>query len=196
MDEDFKEKKNNKIKFRQNTLKTRNQNRFWVFFITAVSFVASAVLLFVSQRIFNGVSVVVAIIILFIIVLTGIVFDMIGIAVAAANETPFHAMASRKVEGAKRAIKLIRNADKVASFANDVVGDICGVISGTISALIVFRVADSFNLFDAATLGIALSGFVASLTVGGKALGKTFAIRNSCYIVYRVSLFIEIFART
>ncbi len=196
MDENCKEKKNNKIKFRQNTLRTRKQNRFWVFFITAVSFVASAVLLLVSQRIFSRVSVVVAIIILFVIVLTGIVFDMIGIAVAAANETPFHAMASRKVEGAKRAIKLIRNADKVASFANDVVGDICGVISGTISALIVFRVAASFTLVDAATMGIALSGFVASITVGGKALGKPFAIRNSCYIVYRVSVFIEFFART
>ena len=57
-------------------------------------------------------------------------------AVATANEKPFHSMASRKVPGALEAIRLLRNAERVSSICNDVVGDICGVVSGSASATI------------------------------------------------------------
>ena len=40
---------------------------------------------------------------------------------------------------------LIRNAGKVSSFCNDVIGDISGVISGTASALIVFNITKEFQ---------------------------------------------------
>ena len=60
----------------------------------------------------------------------GIVFDIIGVAVTAADERPFHSMAAHKTPGAREALGLIRRANKVSSFCNDVVGDICGIISG------------------------------------------------------------------
>jgi len=119
-----------------------------------------------------------SILIVLVIVFIGIIFDIIGIAVTSADESPFHAMASRKYYGAKQAIRLIRNANKVSSFCNDVVGDICGVISGTASAFIVFKVSQSVGGIVAFLVELSFAGFVAALTIGGKAIGKTIAIEK------------------
>jgi CBS domain containing-hemolysin-like protein len=131
----------------------------------------------------------------FVIVFTGIIFDIIGIAVTAADETPFHAMASRKYYGAGQAIKLIRNANKVSSFCNDVVGDICGIISGAAGALIVVRVSQGLRAAEAILIGLSVSGMIASLTIGGKAIGKSIAIEKSNYITYNVSVVIQFLCR-
>ena len=69
-----------------------------------------------------------AFIVLLLIVFLGILFDIIGVAVMSANEKPFHSMAAKKLPGAVEAMKLLRSAEKVSSFCNDVVGDICGVV--------------------------------------------------------------------
>lgn len=122
------------------------------------------------------------------IILIGIIFDIVGIAVAVADETPFHAMASSKVKGAKNAIYLVKNASKVTTFCNDVVGDVCSVISGSTSAFIVLRLSETFVRIDITLLGIIISALVAALTVLGKGLGKTVAISRSNQIVYKVSL--------
>ena len=53
-------------------------------------------------------------------------FDMIGVAVTAADEQVFHSMAAKKIRGAKLAVKFKKNADKLSSFCKDVIGDICG----------------------------------------------------------------------
>ena len=63
----------------------------------------------------------VAFFILLVIIFVGIIFDVVGMAVACADETPFHAMASRKIPGAQEAISLLRNAERVSSICNDVV---------------------------------------------------------------------------
>ena len=44
----------------------------------------------------------------------GIVFDMIGVAVTAADPRPFHSMAAHKEKGAKEALVLLRNARQVS----------------------------------------------------------------------------------
>lgn len=182
-----------KVKFRQNLLGSKKQDKTWVILITLISFILSVSMMFVSSEILEKVNNFIALWVVFIIILIGILFDMIGIAVTAADETPFHAMAARKLYGAKQSIKLIRNANKVSSFCNDVVGDICGVISGTASALIVVRMSENMSASETVILGLIVSGLVASLTVGGKAIGKTFAIINSNYIVYRVSVVMQFF---
>ena len=107
----------------------------------------------------------------------------IGVAVTTADETPFHAMASRKVPEARDALKLIRNANRVSSFCNDVIGDICGVISGSASAVIAARVIAAGVGGTQMIVDLLMSAFVAALTVGGKAFGKTFAISESTRIV-------------
>lgn len=113
----------------------------------------------------------------------GIVFDVIGVAAAAGREAPFHAMASNRVRGAREGIWLVRNADKVSVFCNDVVGDIGGTLSGAVGASIVFQlISQGFPMTETilSTLMIAL---VAALTVGGKAVAKSFAINRSVDIL-------------
>ncbi len=180
-----------KVKFRLNLLSSKNEHNKWSIMITILSFFLSASMSFISSQILQDVRIFVAFLVVLVIIVINILFDIIGTAVTAAEEAPFHAMASRRVYGAKQAIRLIRNADKVSNFCNDVVGDICGVISGTASAFIVIKILGSSDAADNSILGLVVTGFVAAFTVGGKAWGKAFAIENSNYIIYRVGIVLK-----
>ena len=68
------------------------------------------------------------ILITIIVIAIGIVFDMIGVAALTSKKENFHAMASKKIPGAKTSIKLIKNSGKVANICADVIGDIAGVL--------------------------------------------------------------------
>lgn len=184
-----------KIKFKKNLVGSKKQNSPWVLLITTISFILSVSLMLISSEILQNVNNLIALWVVFLIVLIGILFDIIGIAVTAADEAPFHAMAARKVFAAKKSIILIRNADKVSSFCNDVVGDICGIISGTASALIIVRISVNLSTSGSLLVSLIISGLVASITVGGKAIGKTFAMRNCNLIVYRVSAVLQFVSR-
>lgn len=158
----------------------------WSIFISALTLVLASVFSVVSTAMLQGVVWAVGVVIVLVIVLVGIGFDMMGIASASANEKPFHAMAAEKVSGAKQAIYIVRNADRFSNFCNDVVGDICGIVSGTASALVVVKMIGSAAASDAVLTGaatVAFSAVVSALTVGGKALGKSFAINYSIPIV-------------
>ena len=182
------DEKKNGLRFNIKVLKRGNIK--WIVFVTLISFVLSFALSLFSSSILDKESteLYTGVIIVLIIILISIIFDIIGTAVTAADETPFHAMASRRLFGAKQAMRLIRNADKVSNFCNDIVGDICGVVSGAASTYIIVTIlAENYNIYSV-YLGISITGMVASLTVGGKALGKTLAIRNSNYIIYKVAV--------
>ena len=133
-----------------------------------------------------GSSVAVAFCILLAIIFLGILFDIIGMAVATADEKPFHSMASRKVPGAQEAIRLLRNAERVSSICNDVVGDICGVVSGSASATIAALILSNVELGWPRAVSLAMSALVAGLTVGGKAIGKSIAVKFCTRIVHMV----------
>lgn len=191
MDDNCKHPANDrKVKFRANVVGSKKENFKWVVFVTILTFVLSSSLSIISSTLLEDAYIYISFLIVLVIILIGIVFDIIGIAVTAADEAPFHAMASRKLYGAKQAIKLIRNANKVSSICNDVVGDICGVISGAASGFIVVKIA--LTAGSAQTLAsIGITGTVASLTIGGKAIGKTVAIEKSNYIVYKVAVILK-----
>lgn len=95
-------------------------------------------------------------------------------------------MAARKVSGAQEAIALLRNAERVSSICNDVVGDICGVVSGSASASIAAELIVNFSGSMSQVIMLLMSALVAGLTVGGKAIGKTFAIGSCTQIVFGV----------
>ena len=173
--------------------KTRNKTIRWVVTIFLVTIFVSGIISFLSDEIMESSSVFVAFLILLTIVLVGIIFDIIGVAVTSADEKPFHSMASRKVPGGLEAIRLLRNAERVSSICNDVVGDICGVVSGAASATIAAQVLQNFHLVWADIISLAMSALVAGLTVGGKALGKTFAINSCTQIVSFVGRVLYVF---
>ena len=159
--------------------KERSKTIRWVVTIFFVTILVSGVISLLSDYIMSISGIVVAFLILMTIILIGIIFDIIGVAVASADEKPFHSMAARKVPGAQDAIKLLRNAERVSSICNDVVGDICGVISGSASATIAAQVLNHVEFGWPQLVSLVMSALVAGLTVGGKAIGKTFAM-NSC----------------
>ena len=166
--------------------KERNKTIRWVITIFFVTIFVSGTISFASDAIMAGSTMLVAFIILLAIVLLGIVFDIIGVAVTSADEKPFHSMAARKVRGAQEAIRLLRNAERVSSICNDVVGDICGVVSGSASATIAAQILNNFTFSWSQMIPLLMSALVAGLTVGGKAIGKTFAMNSCTSIVHGV----------
>ncbi len=139
-----------------------------------------------SQVLLDRVELTIAFLLLVVIILIGIFFDMVGIAAAAAIEVPFHAKSAKKVPGARQALRLIRSAPKVASFCNDVVGDICGTLSGAVGATVVFFLIQSHESINRTVAGVAMTATIAALTVGGKALGKETAINDATKIIFFV----------
>ena len=158
----------------------------WIILVFVATICISALISLGSEELMAVSSTLVAFFILLAIILLGIVFDVIGVAVTSADEKPFHSMAARKVPGAQEAIQLLRNAEKVGSICNDVIGDICGVVSGSASATIAARVLENFDFTWPRVIGLIMSALVAGLTVGGKAIGKSFAINSCTNIVHGV----------
>lgn len=191
-----KRKKN--VKNHKNGRKNNKRSNFWPVKVFVLTFIIACIFSVVSEiTIRNMDSLVLALITLFVIILIGIIFDIIGIAVASADETPFISMASKKIYGAKEAIRLVRNADQVSSFCNDVVGDICGIISGAAGSVFILKSAMTGSLlFEESILSIIISSLIAAITVGGKAMGKSIAINKSHDVVYYTALFLALFNRT
>ena len=170
----------------ESSKRERNKNTTWVISIFLITMFVSGVISLLSDALMSNSSIIVAFLILLIIILVGIIFDVIGMAVATADEKPFHAMAARKVPGAKESIKLLRNAERVSSICNDVVGDICGVVSGSASATIAAQVLRNFDFSWPQLVTLLMSALAAGLTVGGKAIGKIVAVNSCTEIVYWV----------
>lgn len=166
--------------------KQKRKTTLWVLTIFIVTIIVSALISLVSEEVMASSGMVSAFIILLAIIMLGILFDIIGVAVTSADEAPFHAMAARKVPGAKEAIRLLRKADKVSSICNDVIGDICGVVSGSASATIAVQILQKFEFSWERVVSLIMSAMVAGITVGGKALGKSFAVNSSTTIVHSV----------
>ena len=158
----------------------------WVATIFLVTILISGTISLLSDVIMANSTMAVAFLILLTIIFIGIVFDIIGMAVATADEKPFHSMAARKVPGAQESIALLRNAERVSSICNDVVGDICGVVSGSASATIAAQILSNFEMTWPQIISLAMSALAAGLTVGGKAVGKSFAVNSCTAIVHSV----------
>ena len=171
----------------------QRKTRKWVTTIFFMTILISGTISLVSDMVMQRSSMAVAFVILLLIIGVGIVFDVIGMAVATADEKPFHAMAARKVKGAKQCIMLLRNAERVSSICNDVVGDICGVVSGSASATIAAQVLANFEFGWPDVVSLLMSSLVAALTVGGKAIGKGIAVSSCTEIVYHAGQVIYLF---
>lgn len=163
--------------------KQKNSRTAWIVKITILAFIISYVFSFASQTILDDVDMITGIIVLLIFILIGVVFDMIGVAVTSADIGPFNAMNAKKIKGANIAVKFIKNADKVSSFCNDVVGDICGIISGSAASIVAISLTSYFKL-PILYVTLTITAITASLTIGGKAMGKGFAIKNNTSILY------------
>jgi CBS domain containing-hemolysin-like protein len=171
-------------KQKKKTTQKKNNHR-WAITVFFIAVLLSSTISFLSSTVMEDAELVEAFIVLLFIVFLGILFDIIGVAVMSASEKPFHSMAARKVPGAAEALKLLRNAEKVSNFCNDVIGDICGVVSGSASAVIAVKALTQVKSDMLSQL--IMSALVAGVTISGKAFGKTIATSQSTNIVHIVS---------
>lgn len=157
----------------------------WIYKVFLLTFILSLLFSGISNFIANNFSEIILLIITIIVIIIGIIFDMIGVAVLTSKEASFHAKASKKIKGAKESIALIKNSATIASFCNDVIGDICGIISGSLSAVLTISIAGVINL-NSTILAMLITALTSTLTVGGKAIMKRVAMKNSDSIVFTV----------
>lgn len=161
--------------------------------ITMFTFIMSVALSFLLDHLLKDVNIFVGVIMLLSVILIGIIFDIIGVSVTSADQKLFHSMAANRIQEGKVAIDLIKNADKVSSFCNDVIGDMAGIISGALGASLLSKIYDKFNDINIALIGTLITASVAGFTVGGKSLGKSVAINKYREIIFFISKIILIF---
>ncbi len=146
-----------------------------------------------SEFVLSKSGLIIATVVIIILLIIAVVFDGIGVAVTACDGEVFKTMAEKNVRGAREALLMVKHCEKVASFSCDIVGDICSILSGSAGAAIVSKINLPSNLSAAVLIATLVSSFIASLTVFGKALGKTFAINSSASFVFKFARFISLF---
>lgn len=166
----------------------------WTLKIVLMAFIISFMFSFASEMIMPKVNLLISILILIVFIIIGIIFDMIGVAITTCDIKPFHSMNSKKIKYASTGIKLINDSAKVSSFCNDVIGDICGIISGSAGVIISTTIATSLNT-NLLTTSLITTSLIAALTIGGKSIGKEIALKNNVSIVKTFSKVISIFVK-
>lgn len=166
----------------------------WPLIVLVTTFCLSFTFGFGSQFILGDTSLAISLILLVFFLALAVIADMIGVAATSAEIEPFNAMCSRKVKGAKQALGLIKNAEKVSSVFCDIIGDICGILSGTIGATITLQIlGKSAVTVKEVLIASMVSACIAALTVFLKAICKKIAIKNSNKIIFTLGKIINFF---
>ena len=165
----------------------------WILVVFLLTFILSITFSTISNIVVANFNNYILFIILILTIVFGIVFDIIGTSAISANESTFHALNSKKEKGAKEALVLIKNGNKISSICNDIVGDICGIISGSLGTMLSISISSITN-FNNIVISIIIAALISSLTVGGKAIFKSFAIRNADRIIFLVAKIISKFS--
>lgn len=172
----------------------RREEIKWSLTLAFVACLISIGLSFISEIAMRNVNILIGTIVIISFILIGIIFDMIGVSVTSADEAPFHAMSSKKVRGAKMAVTLKKNADRTSTFCCDVIGDICGIISGAAGVVVSTQLSKLLNI-DLLIASLLVTGFIAAITIGGKSLEKPIAINNGNKILFKFAKVLSIFSK-
>ena len=175
----------------KNAKENDNTDRGWLLKVFLITFGLSVFFNYFTSEVVEKLNMTISIIVLMFFLLFGVMLDLVATAVTAADEAPFHAKAADKKRGAKESVKLIKNADKVSNFCADVIGDVCGVLTGATAALIAVNIANQFSLKDFTIVTMLMTATVTALTVFGKGACKKIAIRNANKIINAVGIFVS-----
>ena len=174
----------------------KNKAWLWPIIVLILGTTISLTFSILSELILNDSALIVALIVIFVFIALNIIFDMIGLAIASSSIDHFTAMAARKVKGSKQALALVKNADKVSSVMNDVIGDVCGILSGAAGAAIVTKIAiDNGGDFMSILIPSLVAAIIAGITIFGKAIVKSIAVKHADSITLHFSKFLNFFTR-
>ena len=168
----------------------------WGLSVLFLSFGLTVLFSFLTEISIKGSPVYICVIVLIALLFLNIGCDMIANAIITCQPDAFHAMASNKIKGAKRAVTLCKNATKLGSVFADVIGDICGIVSGAAGAVLVVYIAAiaDGNIWEIVS-SILVSAVIGALTVGGKAIFKHFAMKYNKQIVFSFAKFTTFFKK-
>ena len=172
----------------------KKANKKWIVFVTVLSLVISILFSLLCEILMPSVNIIAGIIIMFLFIGIGIAFDILGVSVTTADVKQYHSMAAKKIKGAKIAVKLKQNTSKVSSIFCDVIGDICGIVSGSAGVYIASELALLLGV-NPLLSSLCITGIISAVTIGGKAIGKGFAINNSTMILYDFSKLLSYFSK-
>lgn len=170
----------------------KKANISWIVLITILSLVISILFSLLSELLMPKVNIYIGIIIMFLFIGLGILFDILGVSLVSADIKPYHSMAAKKIKGARVAVKLKQNTSKLSSVFCDVIGDICGIVSGSAGVYIATKLSLLINI-NPIFISLGITGVISALTIGGKAIGKSCAINNSTMILYDFSKVLSLF---
>ena len=136
----------------------------------------------------------ICVIVLIVLLIVNISCDVLANAIISCNPEAFHAMAAKKIKGAKRSVFFCRNATKLSSIFADVIGDICGIVSGAAGTALIVHFAMTGSVYEI-VVSIGVSAVIGALTVGGKAIFKHFAIKYNKRIVFGFAKFTTFFKK-
>ncbi len=176
--------------------KKKNKNAWliWGISVFFLSFALTVLFSFLTEISVKGSPAFVCIIVLLVLLVLNISCDVLANAIISISPEAFHAMASNKIKGAKRAVTFCRNATKLSSIFADVIGDICGIVSGAAGAALVVGVGLTGTTWELiASIGI--SAAIGALTVGGKAIFKHVAVKYNKQIVFGFAKFTTFFKK-
>ena len=181
-----KKKKNKKLK--------KYAWLIWGISVFFLSFALTVVFSFLTEVAVKVSEAFVCVLVLFILLILNITCDVLANAIMSCSPEAYHAMASKKIKGAKRAVTFCRNASKLSSIFADVIGDICGIVSGAAGAALVVHMASAGST-GKLIASILISAVIGALTVGGKALFKHFAVTFNRQIVFGFARFTTFFIK-
>ncbi len=158
--------------------KVRSTATAWALKIMPITFCLSLASSWFSQAVTTFTDLTASVMLLLFMMLVSVVFDGIGVSVTSCDKAAVKKLLQYDAKRAKIALGLIANAEKVNSVCADVIGDICGVLSGACGAVLAADLVSQTNT-GGTWLPTLTSAVVAAATVGGKALMKGIAVKNA-----------------
>lgn len=166
----------------------KKSNLRWAFKTLVLSISLSIVFSVISQSLFPNLSIFLSIFVIAFFIFLSVLFDMIGVAVTSVDFIQLEKYAGKK--GYNTSIKLCQNTEKISSFCGDVVGDICGILSGAggVSLVVNMNISNPSVYFIVTCL---ISSLIAGLTIFGKAIMKGYALENCEIVVMKTGKVLE-----
>lgn len=181
-------------KRKKNKKRSKYSWLIWGISVFFMSFALTVVFSFITEVAVKDSAAAICVTVLLVLLVLNIGCDVLANAIISCSPESYHAMASKKIKGAKRAVTLCRNSEKLSSIFADVIGDICGIVSGAAGTALVVHIAVAGTTGELiASIGV--SAAIGAFTVGGKAIFKNFAIKFNRQIVFGFAKFTTFFKR-
>lgn len=166
----------------------KKNNLRWAFKTLILSIFLSIVFSVVSQSLFPNLSIFLSLFIIAFFIVISVIFDMISVAVTSIKLEQIEKYSKQK--GYQTAIKLCQNTEKISSFCGDVVGDICGILSGAggVSLVLNMHLQDESVYFIVTCV---VSALIAGLTIFGKAVMKGYSVDKCENVVMKTASIME-----